>query len=230
MADQTNEDRKPNIKTYVKGRLLLSEDGLEYKQQGEEGRQEEKVIEDKIGFLSLQKQIEKQRTEKQDRDKLSKRRNNSIVDKPTLIPIKDTPVDPVPEPILDNQKCQRATQEQFEYFQSYISQRERERKFEQAEERQLERFMQIKQQMANTEPMPVSIVFERDEKEEGRKKEVKRLVKIKVKRKEDTGKNDHKEAGKQIEKQQQEKEQQKESEDGEETIRKIMVVSEKNNS
>jgi hypothetical protein len=31
MADQTNEDRKPNIKTYVKGRLLLSEDGLEYK-------------------------------------------------------------------------------------------------------------------------------------------------------------------------------------------------------
>lgn len=56
--------------------------------------------------------------------------------------------------------------------------------------------MQIKQQMANTEPMPVSIVFERDEKEEGRKKEVKRLVKIKVKRKEDTGKNNHKEAGK----------------------------------
>jgi len=54
------------------------------------------VVEDKIGFMSLQKQIEKEKTEKSDRDKLAKKRNNSIVDKPTLIPIKDTPVDPVP--------------------------------------------------------------------------------------------------------------------------------------
>ncbi len=56
----------------------------------------EKVVEDKIGFMSLQKQIEKEKTEKSDREKLAKKRNNSIVDKPTLIPIKDTPVDPVP--------------------------------------------------------------------------------------------------------------------------------------
>ena len=55
--------------------------------------------------MSLQKQIEKEKGEKLDRDRLAKRRNNTIVDKPTLIPIKDTPVDPVPEPILDNQKC-----------------------------------------------------------------------------------------------------------------------------
>jgi hypothetical protein len=75
--------------------------------------------------MSLQKQIEKEKIEKSDRERQNKKRNNFIVDKPTLIPIKDTPVDPVPEPILDNEKCERATQEQFEYFQSYISQRER---------------------------------------------------------------------------------------------------------
>jgi hypothetical protein len=122
MAEQ-EEDRRPKFKTYVKGTFLLSEDGLEYKEQNDEGKQVEKVVEDKIGFMSLQKQIEKEKTEKNDREKLAKKRNNSIVDKPTLIPIKDTPVDPVPEPILDNQKCEIATQEQFEYFQSYISQR-----------------------------------------------------------------------------------------------------------
>jgi len=30
-----------------------------------------------------------------------------------LIPIRDTPVEPVPEPVKDNQKCEQATQEQF---------------------------------------------------------------------------------------------------------------------
>ena len=48
---------------------------------------------------------------------------NKIVEKPVLIPIRDTPVEPVPEPVLENQKCERATQEQFEYFKSYISQK-----------------------------------------------------------------------------------------------------------
>lgn len=217
------------MKTYVKGTFLLSEDGLEYREQGDVARTEEKVVEDKMGFLSLQKQIEKERTEKQDRDRQSKRRNNSIVDKPTLIPIKDTPVDPVPEPILDNQKCERATQEQFEYFQSYISQRERERKFEEAEQRELDRFMHIKQQMAAAEPLPVSIVFERDDLPSA-PRDPRRLVKIKVKRKDDSGfkhPNPIKTSKpEQIQESQPSQEQPAaEDNEGEESIRKIRVVS-----
>ena len=66
MAEQ-EEDRRPKFKTYVKGTFLLSEDGLEYQEQNNEGRHEEKVVEDRIGFMSLHKQIEKEKTEKSDR-------------------------------------------------------------------------------------------------------------------------------------------------------------------
>jgi hypothetical protein len=45
----------------------LSEDGLEYKEQNDDGKQEEKVVSDRIGFMSLQKQIEKDKAEKTDR-------------------------------------------------------------------------------------------------------------------------------------------------------------------
>ena len=55
---------------------------------------------------------------------------NKLVEKPVLIPIRDTPVEPIPEPVLDNQRCERAMQEQFDYFQTYISQKEKERHFE----------------------------------------------------------------------------------------------------
>lgn len=57
-----------------------------------------------------------------------------------LIPIRDTPVEPVPEPVNDNQKCERAIQDQFEYFQSYISQKEKEKKFEEEEQLRLDLF------------------------------------------------------------------------------------------
>lgn len=52
-----DSEKKPNIKTYVKGTFLFSDDGLEYKQKNNDGKAEEKVVEDRIGFLSLQQQI-----------------------------------------------------------------------------------------------------------------------------------------------------------------------------
>ena len=63
------------------------------------------MVEDRIGFLSLQQQIEKEKSMRADKEKMNKKKNNPVVDRPTLIPIKDTPVEPIPEPIQEYQKC-----------------------------------------------------------------------------------------------------------------------------
>ena len=42
---------------------------------------------------------------KQERQKLQQNKKNKGSERPALIPIKDTPVEPIPEPVQEYQKC-----------------------------------------------------------------------------------------------------------------------------
>jgi hypothetical protein len=66
----------------------------------------EKVVVDKVGISNYQKELKEKMMEATNRKK--ENQGYKIVEKPVLIPIRDTPVEPVPEPVLDNQKCERA--------------------------------------------------------------------------------------------------------------------------
>lgn len=85
----------------------------------------ETMVHDKSGIMDYQREMKEKRVQAQNR----KKEGNKNAEKPVLIPIRDTPVEPIPEPVFDNQKCERATQEQFDYFQNYISQKEKEKQF-----------------------------------------------------------------------------------------------------
>lgn len=118
-----------------------------------------------------------------------KKEGNKIVEKPVLIPIRDTPVEPIPEPVFDNQKCERATQEQFDYFQNYVSQKEKERQFEEEQDYQVRQFLErqkkIKERELEKPPgSTVTLVMEKERDEKAEKK-TKKIVKIKIKKKAD---------------------------------------------
>lgn len=120
------EDNK--TKTFVGGSFLYLDEAGGYEERENIHDTKEKVIEDKLGIYKYQQEIKNKVAEATTRKKESQ--GNKLVEKPVLIPIRDTPVEPIPEPVLDNQRCERAMQEQFDYFQTYISQKEKERQFE----------------------------------------------------------------------------------------------------
>lgn len=180
---QSTQPKVTSNKTYVRGAFLYSEDGFDYEERQKEGASGvQKVVEDRIGIGELKKQLAEKRKE-------LRRKKESKNDKPVLIPIRDTPVEPIPQPVNDNQKCERATQEQFEYFQSYISQREKERKFEEEEETHLQLFLmqqqlaRQKQQKATAPTRGIALVMEKEDN----KPKKKALMKIKIKKKEEPG-------------------------------------------
>lgn len=115
-----------------------------------------------------------------------KKDQNKLVEKPVLIPIRDTPVEPVPEPMLENQKCERATQEQFDFFQTYVSLKEKERQFEEEQERQINSFLEKQKKLKEREldNIPESGFSLVMEKEESKPAKTKKIIKIKIKKKE----------------------------------------------
>jgi CRISPR/Cas system CSM-associated protein Csm2 small subunit len=177
---ESTEPKVTSNKTYVRGAFLYSEDGFAYEERQKEGSgSTEKVVEDKIGIGELKKELAEKRKE-------LRRKKESKNDKPVLIPIRDTPVEPIPEPVNDNQKCERATQEQFEYFQSYITLREKERKFEEEEETHLQLFLmqqQLARQKQQEAPAPtrgIALVMEKEDS----KPRKRALMTIRIKKKE----------------------------------------------
>lgn len=110
-------------KTFVRGSFLYLDESGGYQESQNLLDSKEKVVEDRIGIMKYQQEIKDKMMEAHKKKRESQ--GNKIVEKPVLIPIRDTPVEPVPEPVLENQKCERAMQEQFDYFQTYISQKEK---------------------------------------------------------------------------------------------------------
>jgi arginyl-tRNA--protein-N-Asp/Glu arginylyltransferase len=191
-GEEKVEPKVTSIKTYVRGNFLYSEDGFDYQEKYKDGGESmEKIVEDRIGITDLKKEIAMKKQE-------MKRKKESKNDKPVLIPIRDTPVEPVPEPINDNQKCERATQDQFEYFQSYISQKEKERKFDEEEQLRLDMFVlqqqvhKQKQEEMVTPARGLSVVMEKEET----KPKKKSLMRIKIKKKGDQEGEDYEEKSK----------------------------------